>query len=824
MKFSIARTVSGMWLLAACAAASAQPIVCTAVVGALPDVRAEGINERGGDIVFGCTGGIPTAAGAPVPPVNFQIFLNTNITSRLLKDQWSEALLLVDDPAQINQSVAAGGTIPPLMGVGGQGINFTNPLSPPNGGQQVRNVYQGRQLGANSLIWQGIPVDPPGTLATRVIRMTNIRFNASALGVSSTAIPTQVLAHLSATGSTTIPITNPQVAVANIRQGVETSSQQGFSNKDCVSLNENPSNIRSDSRLAILRYRENFASLFKRRNPGTTQSTPDALSPQATPGQISQTETGFYNPNFPNDPVGGNLGMAGLPDHGTRLMARFHNVQAGMQIWVPASGGVEAAFRLVSPPPTSPVGPLGLVLLPANGTAVWEVIGDRPNEIDSVNIPIYPSYTATGIFGDIGVGTATIKLGLEGSTSLQTIPNFRFPAYNGAPTALFTIEPCPDGPPAFNLATPQAPLNFTALLNSMRSSPTYVNVHVLSASRPVSEVSLATNLVIQSSGAMNPATIGWLTANLNQTSTPATVTVTANPAGLAPGTYNGNVRISSTAAVNGPLNFPVRLVIPQPGPALPFPGGFNAASYVPAEVAPGEALVFFGQRYGPASLVTLALNPDGSVATTLGETRVLFDNVAAPMIYAVAGQVAAFAPFGLAGKTSTQVEIEYRGVKSPPVTMAVSSAVPGLITADSSGRGQAAALNQDGSYNNATTPAAPNDIVVFFGTGAGQTNPGGRDGRISGSGAPVGQFTQAVTATIGGQPAEVVYAGPAPGLVEGVLQVNLRISSNAQTGNLETIIRVGGRPSQSGVTVAVRRPPSAESLRRYRTPRSLRRH
>jgi len=140
------------------------------------------------------------------------------------------------------------------------------------------------------------------------------------------------------------------------------------------------------------------------------------------------------------------------------------------------------------------------------------------------------------------------------------------------------------------------------------------------------------------------------------------------------------------------------------------------------------------------------------------------------------------------------------------VTLTVSPAVPGLFTADNSGTGQAAALNQDGSFNNADTPAAPGDIVVLFGTGAGQTRPGGRDGRISGDGAPVGELTQEVKATIDGAPAEVLYGGPAPGLVEGVLQVNVRIQPGARSGNLPATITVGGKPTQAGVTVAVRRP------------------
>jgi uncharacterized protein (TIGR03437 family) len=64
-----------------------------------------------------------------------------------------------------------------------------------------------------------------------------------------------------------------------------------------------------------------------------------------------------------------------------------------------------------------------------------------------------------------------------------------------------------------------------------------------------------------------------------------------------------------------------------------------------------------------------------------------------------------------------------------------------------------------------------------------------------------------VTATIGGISAEVAYAGSAPGLVSGVMQVNLVIPPNAPTGGaIPVIIAVGTALTQTGaniVTVAV---------------------
>jgi len=60
-----------------------------------------------------------------------------------------------------------------------------------------------------------------------------------------------------------------------------------------------------------------------------------------------------------------------------------------------------------------------------------------------------------------------------------------------------------------------------------------------------------------------------------------------------------------------------------------------------------------------------------------------------------------------------------------------------------------------------------------------------------------------VTVSIGGQPAQVLYAGAAPGLVAGVMQVNVRIPDGIGTGVVPVILQVGGAASPTGVTLNV---------------------
>lgn len=230
----------------------------------------------------------------------------------------------------------------------------------------------------------------------------------------------------------------------------------------------------------------------------------------------------------------------------------------------------------------------------------------------------------------------------------------------------------------------------------------------------------------------------------------------------------------------------------------------NGASTAAGAIAPGEIVVIYGQGMGPAALAGAALSADGQhLATTVAQTQILFNGVAAPVIYAIDKQVAAVVPYGVAGRPTAELKVVNQGIESNALTLQVAATSPGIFTADNSGRGQAAVLNQDGSYNKATNTAQRNTIVQIFATGEGVTTPAGEDGKIAGPALP--KPVGAVTVTIGGQPAAVVYAGAAPGAVAGLFQVNARIAANAATGAaVPILLRVGTAQSQTGATIAVR--------------------
>jgi len=229
----------------------------------------------------------------------------------------------------------------------------------------------------------------------------------------------------------------------------------------------------------------------------------------------------------------------------------------------------------------------------------------------------------------------------------------------------------------------------------------------------------------------------------------------------------------------------------------------NAASYAAGGVAPGQIIVIFGQNLGPATLATLELTGDGlAVSPQLQQTRALFDGIPAPLLYTSAGQLSAVVPYGIAGRGVVNLQTEYRGVRSGAVALNVLEAQPGLFTRDASGAGPGAILNQDGSVNSADRPAAAGSVIVLFGTGEGLTDPVPADGAVI-TGAPLPRPALPVNVTIDGQPAELLYAGAAPSLVAGVLQLNVRLPAGVTGPTVPIRVTIGAAASNT-VTVSVR--------------------
>jgi uncharacterized protein (TIGR03437 family) len=232
----------------------------------------------------------------------------------------------------------------------------------------------------------------------------------------------------------------------------------------------------------------------------------------------------------------------------------------------------------------------------------------------------------------------------------------------------------------------------------------------------------------------------------------------------------------------------------------------NAASYSSGAISPGELITLFGTSLGPATPVGLTLTSTGTVSNNIGNVQVLVNGIACPLIYVSSTQVSAVVPYAVSIFQTAQVYVTFLGQSSNAIEETVATTAPGLFTANSSGTGPGAILNQNGSVNSPSNPALPGSVVTLYMTGEGQTSPAGVTGSVT-QALSTPPYTPApllpVAVLINGGGVSIQFAGEAPGIVAGVMQVNVVVPASAPAGALPVTVSVGGRTTQNGVTVSV---------------------
>jgi uncharacterized protein (TIGR03437 family) len=242
------------------------------------------------------------------------------------------------------------------------------------------------------------------------------------------------------------------------------------------------------------------------------------------------------------------------------------------------------------------------------------------------------------------------------------------------------------------------------------------------------------------------------------------------------------------------------LGVPLPAaPSATLAGVTNGASFAGGAVAPGEIFTVFGAAMGPSALTGGTVTA-GFVDSNVSLVRVLFDGTPAPLLYVSGGQIAGVVPYGVDGKSTTQVVVEYRGQQSAAIAVPVAASSPAVFVIGANQQG--AILNQDNSVNGASNPAAVGSFIVIFGTGEGQTDPAGVDGRIAAAVFPKPKLP--VSLSIGGIDTPVAYAGAAPSAVAGAFQVNAQIPAGLSPGVAVPVVLKVGNVSSPPVSMAVR--------------------
>ncbi len=160
-------------------------------------------------------------------------------------------------------------------------------------------------------------------------------------------------------------------------------------------------------------------------------------------------------------------------------------------------------------------------------------------------------------------------------------------------------------------------------------------------------------------------------------------------------------------------------------------GVVNAASFRGGAVAPGETVVIYGTGFGSPTIAVAGYGPDGQLPRSIGDTRVLFDRVAAPMVYSLNGQVSAIVPYEVRG--ATQIQVEYQGLATQPVSVDVAAAAPGIFLCGNKPAVPLVINHSAGgsiSCNDGFIAPGPGSIVTLFVTGEGAVAPAIADGQL----------------------------------------------------------------------------------------------
>jgi quinohemoprotein ethanol dehydrogenase len=249
-------------------------------------------------------------------------------------------------------------------------------------------------------------------------------------------------------------------------------------------------------------------------------------------------------------------------------------------------------------------------------------------------------------------------------------------------------------------------------------------------------------------------------------------------------------------------------------PCLSVTGVTGSATVRSTAVAPGQLVSFFGNGIGPASAAAFpffpGMGPDSGalfpffppVPTSLGDTQVYFNGVAAPVLFAQANQVNAIVPFEVLQQGDTaNVQISHSGQMTQSVTVSVVKKQPGIFTTAGTGSGQAIVQNADGTLNSPSNLAAKGSTISILATGSGQNTPILPDGTFATDDSNRPRLR--ITVLIGGIGAEVVSARVPVGFFAGLIQVDVRVPAGAPSGSAVSLELGVGDVLSPPATVAI---------------------
>jgi len=275
----------------------------------------------------------------------------------------------------------------------------------------------------------------------------------------------------------------------------------------------------------------------------------------------------------------------------------------------------------------------------------------------------------------------------------------------------------------------------------------------------------------------------WLTQRASQSQ--VTVGLKASSAGLS-----GSAQVT--------LGLQGSALVPAVNPG----GVLSAASYAAGQpLSPGSFVAIFGTHLSNG----LNQSPTAPYQTQLGVTQAYLAGRALPLQFAADGQINAIVPYDVPVNTTLQLVVSNGPALSVPEPVIVASAQPAVFTKDQSGKGAGIVVGVKPDSTNylvdASHPLVPGDVATIYCAGLGPVNPASTAGAAA-STTVLSSTTSAVTVSIGGQNAQVLFAGLAPGYV-GLYQVNALVPAGVPVGgDVPLLLSVAGQQSPP-VTVPV---------------------
>jgi uncharacterized protein (TIGR03437 family) len=316
------------------------------------------------------------------------------------------------------------------------------------------------------------------------------------------------------------------------------------------------------------------------------------------------------------------------------------------------------------------------------------------------------------------------------------------------------------------VTNPSGLVTTAATFTLIAATPLIVGLSPVSASADSAAFTLTVN-----GSLFTPASIVyWNSAALATTYVSASRLTAAVPAHLTVG--NARVTVATAGLISQPAAFQVTAALPPPAapaPAITAGGVVNAFSGRPA-LAPGTLISIYGVNLATA-ITQAEVTP---LPVTLGATSVTIGGILAPLLFVSPTQINAQVPYELPAGIAAVV-VRTAGSQTSPAVVEITATAAALLTSDHT---HALAVNYpDGTLNSAANPAHPGDYLVFYATGQGLLNRPVSNGAPPPEGDPSLPLA-GVEVRLGGVPAQVAFAGLAPGFV-GLLQINMVVPKSA---------------------------------------------